>query len=417
MKMPFLELSDWVEVEFSSQDYLSRSAKTSNATLRNPMSNVMNARCLLATAAVSLTLACGSCADRPSQGVLIPVASTAEGTSRVAVLAATTRQRSTTDPGEMFSGERANDVSYASVVVSIPPDSARKIGAIQWPATLPGDPSREFVTVSANYIDQKAFTAAVDDTAKQPGHSRVLVFVHGFNNRFDDAVYRFAQIVHDAKAPAIPVLFTWPSRGELRLRAYTYDRESTNFSRDALEELLDSLAKQPRVTEVNILAHSMGNWITLEALRGRSIRASRSAYNAKSDKLKNVLMVAPDVDVDVFRTELQRMGPIRPRISLFVSRDDEALRLSRFLWGGVPRLGDVNANQEPYQAEFERNRIEVFDLTTLKAADNDAHDRAFDEAPTVAAMIRKRLSLGQELTTSRDTDIGAKVEEATTSIR
>jgi esterase/lipase superfamily enzyme len=381
-----------------------------------PMSTVMNARYLLAMTAVGLTLACAACSGRPSQGVLTPVAATAEGTSRVRVLAATTRQRSTTDPGEMFNGERANDVSYASVVVSIPPDSARKIGAIQWPATLPGDPSREFVTVSADYIDKKAFIAAVDDTAKQAGRSRVLVFVHGFNNRFDDAVYRFAQIVHDAKAPAVPVLFTWPSLGELRLRAYTYDRESTNFSRDALEDLLDTLAKQPQVTEVNILAHSMGNWITLEALRGRSIRASRTASNLKSDKLKNVLMVAPDVDVDVFRSELERMGSYRPRISLFISRDDEALRLSRFIWGGVPRLGDVNANQEPYQDEFERNRIEVFDLTALKTADSDAHDRAFDEAPTVASMIRARLMSGQELT-NRGSDIGATIDEVTLSAK
>jgi esterase/lipase superfamily enzyme len=71
--------------------------------------------------------------------------------------------------------------------------------------------------------------------AKQTGRSKVLVFVHGFNNRFDDAVYRFAQIVHDSKAQVIPVLFTWPSLGETRLRAYTYDRESANYSRDALE--------------------------------------------------------------------------------------------------------------------------------------------------------------------------------------
>jgi esterase/lipase superfamily enzyme len=379
------------------------------------MSKVMNARLLLAMSAVGLTLACAACSGRPSQGVLTPVAATAEGTSRVRVLAATTRQRSTTDPGEMFSGERANGVSYASIVVSIPP--VRKIGAIQWPETLPGDPSRDFVTVSADYMDKKAFTAAVDDTAKQAGRSRVLVFVHGFNNRFDDAVYRFAQIVYDAKAPAIPVLFTWPSLGELRLRAYTYDRESTNFSRDALEDLLDMLAKQPRVTEVNILAHSMGNWITLEALRGRSISASRTGYNPKTDKLKNVLMVAPDVDVDVFRSELERMGSYRPRISLFISRDDEALRLSRFIWGGVPRLGDVNANKEPYQAEFERNGIEVFDLTALKSADSDAHDRAFDEAPTVAGMIRQRLMIGQELTTAHGSDIGEKVEEATLSTK
>jgi esterase/lipase superfamily enzyme len=110
----------------------------------------MGAKWLLAAAGVGLTLACGACSSRPSQGVLVPVAATVEGASRVPLLAATTRQRSTTDPGEMFSGERGDSVSYASITVSIPPDSVRKIGAVQWPATLPGDPNRDFVTISAD---------------------------------------------------------------------------------------------------------------------------------------------------------------------------------------------------------------------------------------------------------------------------
>jgi esterase/lipase superfamily enzyme len=376
----------------------------------------MNNRYLVVMVVAGLTLACAACSGRPSQGVLVPVAVAAEGTSRVPVLAASTRQRATTDAGAMFSGERADSVSYASIVVSIPPDSTRKIGAVQWPATLPGDPGRDFVTVSANYLDKTAFSAAVNDAAKQTGHNKVLVFVHGFNNRFDDAVYRFAQIVHDAKVPAVPVLFTWPSLGAARLRAYTYDRESANFSRDALEELVDMLAKQSKVTEVNILAHSMGNWLTLEALRGRSISSSRSVASFKSDKVKNVLMVAPDVDVDVFRTELQRMGPFRPRIALFVSRDDQALSLSRFIWGGVQRLGDVDPGQEPYRTEFERDRIEVFDLTSLKSADNNAHGRAFDEAPTVATMVRDRLIEGQTMA-DREPNIDDRVEQAVLSAK
>lgn len=165
----------------------------------------------------------------------MPVAEDVEGTSRVAILAATTRQKSTKDPGEMFTGDRAEQVSYAAVTVSNPPDSARTIGEVQWAASPPGDPRRDFVTVSANYLDKPAFVRALSAAAAKPtAHEKVLVFVHGFNNRFDDAVYRFAQIVHGSRSPAVPVLFTWPSRGELRLRAYTYDRESANYSRDAL---------------------------------------------------------------------------------------------------------------------------------------------------------------------------------------
>jgi esterase/lipase superfamily enzyme len=302
------------------------------------------------------------------------------------MLVASTRRRSTTDPGEMFDAERANAVSYAAVTVSIPPDAVRKIGHVQWPSAVPGDPRRDFVTVSADYIDRKDFAAAIDSTVRRTGRNKVLVFVHGFNNRFDDAVYRFAQIVHDSKSPAIPVLFTWPSRGDIRLRSYAYDRESANYSRDALEELLNTIAGHPSVKEINIVAHSMGNWVALEALRGRSIRESRIA-RAGSDKVKNALLVAPDVDLDVFRTQIKRMGAYRPRIALFVSQDDSALELSKIIWGGMPRIGEVDLSQEPYRTELQRERIAVFDLTKLKSAGDNAHSRAFDDITQVMAMI------------------------------
>jgi esterase/lipase superfamily enzyme len=363
--------------------------------------------------AIAVPIACGSCSGRPSQGVLVPVTEAVVGTSRVPIFVATTRERSTIDPGEMFSGERAAQVSYAAITVSIPPDASRKVGEVQWPVSLPGDPRRDFVTVSADYLDRQAFTASIAAIAKQTGRSKVLVFVHGFNNRFDDAVYRFAQIVHDSKVPAIPVLFTWPSRGEMRLRAYTYDRESANYSRDALESLLNMLVSYPGITEVNLLAHSMGNWVALEALRGRSMGGGQTSASLKTDKLKNVMLVAPDVDVDVFRTQIKRMGTARPRIALFVSQDDAALTLSKSIWGGIPRLGDVDPTQEPYRSEFERDRILVFDLTNLETTGVNAHDRAFEDVTSVMGMIRRRLSDGQAMT-DRGSNFSDQMEQVTT---
>ncbi|UFX49213.1 alpha/beta hydrolase [Bradyrhizobium sp. 41S5] len=333
------------------------------------------------------------------------MADTVAGTSRVPVLVATTRQRSAVDKGEMFSGNRGDAVSYAAITVSIPPDSVREIGQIQWPSSIPGDPHRDFVTLSADYIDKPAFMNAITAEAKQRRPGKALIFVHGFNNKFDDAVYRFAQIVHDSRAPGIPVLFTWPSRGELKLRAYTYDRESANYSRDALEELIDSLDRNPNVSEINILAHSMGNWVALEALRSRYIRPGRFV-----DKLKNVMLVAPDVDVDVFRTQIRRMGTKRPRFALFVSQDDGALALSKTIWGGVTRLGEVNPEQDPYRTELAQDQIEVFDLTTLKRAGDDAHDRAFSDVTSVVGMIKQRLQDGQPMTDTKSMSMDRGVD-------
>ena len=338
----------------------------------------------LVIAAMAATAVCAGCSNRPVQGVLVPTNQQVEGTARVPILVATTRKRATDDPGQMYGGERSDALSYAAITVSIPPD--RKPGSIQWPAALPGDPKRDFVTVSAEHIDHRSFASSIAETARRTGHPRVLIFVHGFNNRFDDSVYRFAQIVHDSKAEAVPILFTWPSRGTVELKSYTYDRESANYSRDALEDLIDQLASYPHIKEIHLLAHSMGSHVTLEALRGRSMRLARTRG---PDKVKQAMLVAPDIDVDVFRATIKRMGPNRPKMLLFASRDDGALSLSKEIWGGVARIGEVGAS-EPYRTEFERERIAVYDLSGLKNSASNAHSRAFDDISDVMELVRQR---------------------------
>src|ERR1035438_5533143 len=121
------------------------------------------------------------------------------------------------------------------------------------------------------------------------------------------------------------------------------------------------------------------------------------------------MLVAPDVDVDVFRAQIQRMGPARPRIALFVSQDDSALRLSSTIADDTPRLGNIDPTQEPYRSELERDKILVFDLTQLATAGDDAHGRAFEDVTSVMGMIRQRLSAGQ-IMTDRGTDLGDQLE-------
>jgi len=176
------------------------------------------------------------------------------------MVVATTRKRS--EPAEMFSGRRgsASALDFADIVISIPPDSVRQIGEVQWPRQIPGDPATEFVTLKAEYNDRPQPLATFSRLVKNVPKRQVLVFVHGFNNRFEDAVFRFAQIVHDSGADVAPVLFSWPSMGSSI--SDDYDLESANYSRDALENLLRLLSKNPQTGEVTVLAHSMGNWVT-----------------------------------------------------------------------------------------------------------------------------------------------------------
>ena len=215
-------------------------------------------------------LALAGCAGRP-EGVLVPSGKVAPGVSTVDLLVATTRAPSRV-PGVLFSGERGSDIELREIVVSIPPDGKRKVGQVQWPSKLPADPEKDFATVSVEPLDA-ARAGRVWLDRNLPKSRRVLVFVHGFNNRYEDAVYRFAQIVHDSKTDAAPVIFTWPSRASIF--DYSYDKESTNYSRDALEELLRAVVAKPEVGEVTVMAHSMGTWLAVETLRQMAIRDGR----------------------------------------------------------------------------------------------------------------------------------------------
>ena len=358
-------------------------------------------RAAIPAAAVLLGALLGGCAG-DVRGVLAPVASTAPGTSKVTMLVATTRSPDE-DAGVLFSGERGKQ-GFAEITVSLPPDARRKIGEVQWPSKLPGDPATEFVTLKVDKIDRTEAIARLHKAVQKVPKRRVMVFIHGFNNRFEDAVFRFAQIVHDSNAEVVPILFTWPSRGSLF--AYGYDRESGNYSRQALENLFQALAKDPAVGEVSVLAHSMGNWVTLEALRQMAIRNGRIA-----PKIANVMLAAPDVDIDVFRNQIAEMDGKRPRFTVFVSQDDKALAVSRRVWGSTARLGAIDPDAEPYRSQLAAADITVLNLTKLRTGDSLNHGK-FAESPEVVKLIGTRLVEGQPITDSR-VGIGERLMQVT----
>nr|WP_245485156.1 alpha/beta hydrolase [Ciceribacter ferrooxidans] len=339
---------------------------------------------------LAVCLVAAGCAGRPV-GVMEPVDARADGASRVDLIAATTRAPSE-DKAILFTGERGSGLMMDAVTISIPPEKNRKVGQVQWPKRLPPDPSREFATAAVDPLDSDA-EAKVWLGKHKVTSRRVLVFVHGFNNLYEDSVYRFAQIVHDSGAEVVPVVFTWPSRGNIF--DYAYDRESTNYSRDALEDLLTRIASHPDVSDVTVMAHSMGTWLAVESLRQMAIRNGRV-----HPKINNVILAAPDLDVDVFAQQFRALQKDAPHFTLFVSRDDRALTLSKHLSGNVERLGRIDPSKEPYRSELESAGITVIDLTELKAEDQLNHGK-FAESPEVVRLIGQRLVAGQTITDSQ----------------
>jgi hypothetical protein len=161
---------------------------------------------VLAIALVAFSLA--ACASRPESGFLSAVALSSPDAVDHTLLVATTRQRDER-PGTLFNGERASAVDYAEITVSVPP--THRQGAIEWATTPPGDPNADFVVRKEDYLGgDRAFVHAVNAqlALRPPGKRSVVLFVHGFNTMFAEGLYRLAQLVHDSKAPGVPVLFT-----------------------------------------------------------------------------------------------------------------------------------------------------------------------------------------------------------------
>ncbi len=339
--------------------------------------------------AISCALMVAGCASPPENVFIASEQAPVRGASQVDMLVATTRLPSPV-PGEMFSGDRG-DPGFAQITISIPPD--HKTGQVEWPQQVPADPARSFAVVKADVLSRYSVLAKFGNRlAKGPTRS-VLVFVHGFNNTFEDAVLRFAQIVHDSGTDDVPVLFTWPSAG--KLLAYGYDRDSSTYSRDALERTLDYLIADKSVGEISILAHSMGNWVTLEALRQMAIR-----NHSISPKIKNIMLADADVDIDVFRTQVATMGANRPGFTVFIDANDKALAVAKILWGSKARLGDFNPNAEPYKTFMERNRIRIVNMTDVRTHGWIDHG-VYADSPRIIRQIGLQLAAGQALTDQR----------------
>jgi esterase/lipase superfamily enzyme len=334
-------------------------------------------RLLALLTGVVVVLGVAACAARPTREVLVPVEKAPRYTPKVDMLVATTRDVGQAGDPTSFGTGRSATVNYAGLSMSIP--KSHKAGEIEWPGPGTPDPSQQMVVTEQASLGRAEFLQAIAARAAAggPEASSVLVFVHGYNTQYQEAVYRFAQIIHDSGFQGTAVLFAWPSRGNTAL--YLADRDASTYSRDYFEATLRDIASLRGVQEVNILAHSMGNWLTLETLRQAKLKG-RGDFNGK---LGDVVLAAPDVDTDVFRTQLEAIGRLKRPMTVLVSGDDSALKISAILAGGQNRAGQVSASDlEAFTGEVQRYKLRVLDLSAIDGGVTGSHSK-FAQAAVV----------------------------------
>ena len=250
-----------------------------------------------------------------------------------------------------FSGERSDTLNFGRARVRVP--EGHKMGRVELPGGLSlfgwqltqeeTDPEKHFVLRSVQSLTSDQWDSLIDSI----GPHEALVFIHGFNNSFKDAVFRFAQIAFDTQFTGLPVLFSWASRGEVA--DYEYDRNSALVARTAFLQLLDNLQKKHGISKVHVIAHSMGNFLVLDALA--NLGGARGAMG-------ELIMAAPDIDRDEFKQDLPKLKGMFTGLALYASATDRALTLSMKVAGGIPRAGYV-----PPEGPIVLSGLETLDVT------------------------------------------------------
>jgi len=220
---------------------------------------------------------------------------------------------------------------------------------------------------SSVLADHRLARRRIQDYLKQrvanTSTKQVVLFVHGYNNGFEDAIKSTDQICNDLGwNDFVCVAFSWPAGGSRGiLFGYNVDRESGEFAVFDLQRAIRAISETPGVGRIYLICHSRGADVTTMALQ----QLTREAYMDKTDfvkkfKITDIVLAAPDVDIDVAFTRIGslRSDPDLPfgnkpnpeaifnhqraHFTIYTSPEDKALSVSKELWGSKGRLGLVD---------------------------------------------------------------------------
>lgn len=306
-----------------------------------------------------------------------PVSSVAEATQRKIFLASTREETETA--GALFSEFRSRELGLASVQVSIPPNHV--VGELERAKRLPPDPAREFAVIDpVIYDNEAAFIASLNrELAQFPrGKRDILFFVHGYNNTTSDAVLRLAQFAHDTNFEGVAVLFDWASAASVT--RYVYDLNSALVAREKIPEI-SSIMLRSNANSVDIFAHSMGSLLTMEGMKDAALKGQLNA----TQRISSITLASPDIDMDLFRSQLRQIDIKLDKFFVLLSEDDSALKISRRIAGGVPRVGAADID------ELAELGVIAIDLSEIDDSRSGSHNK-FAGSPEVVQLIGNGLN-------------------------
>lgn len=259
-----------------------------------------------------------------------------------------TNRKPSSKAGEHFSSDPAQNLAYGMAEVTIPVGRHR-LGQVEqrswWNRlTDKNDPRRYVVLGEPQDLSGSDFVVRLENEP-DAAHG-LLVFTHGYNVTFEEAARRAAQFAFDMQFKGRIILFSWPSQGALL--GYGADEERALLSAQEFRGFLQSIEDGPW-GKVHLLAHSMGNRVLLHGLAG-------GAWPNR--KLGQVLFVAADVYVDMFKQQFPLIRDSGASYTSYASESDRALFVSSWLHK-AERVGAIQPTP------FVTDGLETIDATAV----------------------------------------------------
>ena len=217
------------------------------------------------------------------------------------------------------------------------------------------DPEKHFVIQRLERLNRTTFLQLVShavSTSKDFRKAGTCIRPR-IQRNFEAAAYRTAQIVYDLQFDGAPLFYSWPSRGSIE--GYEYDQQSSRQARPFLTEFLDMVRQETGAKIIHLIAHSLGNDPLMEILAQMNFQ-----YRDGTPLFNQVILAAPDIDIDVFNQLAKKIEGVAQGITLYASADDRAIKVSKLYAGGIPRAGDV-----PPNGPLIVQGIDTIDITVL----------------------------------------------------
>lgn len=165
-----------------------------------------------------------------------------------------------------------------------------------------------------------------------------LIFVHGFNVQYQEAVLRAAQIAYDLKYQGPVILFTWPAGAgggffdeSLMNKTYSNNLNNAKNSIPVFQNFLMNLAKNK--IRANLIVHSMGHQVALPALDYLGKEKPKTHF------VNELILNAPDFDLQEFNRSISNIKKSSKHITLYCSNNDKAMIASKTFNNGSLRVG------------------------------------------------------------------------------